>query len=303
MPDPFTDGEGELQRAEHISPRKTGDNIQAKRTANYVWDGANWQRMTQPGGSSGTVSNMLLIEGFESATGVTANADVTSITTSTTHLGQGSYSLSFAKSGTATNFALLEKTLTSVDISDYSGSHDIEWKLYLSSIANITTVYVALGSALTACCFWEVPVTELLAGWNMPQRPIEEPTGQLGAGADLAAITWVGVFIGFTSAANTLTGILVDNIELHPAELHRTEKLLDSAKLSSGYAWQATSNDGTYKYFFFENASTDYYIMRKHIANKVATYTKGVGGYASVYQSPTLGPSGSPTWASYGNVF
>lgn len=53
MADPFLDGEGEIERAEHISPRKSGDNIQAKRVANYVWDGADWQRMTQPGGSSG----------------------------------------------------------------------------------------------------------------------------------------------------------------------------------------------------------------------------------------------------------
>lgn len=51
MADPFLDGEGEIERAEHISPRKTGDNIQAKRVAGYVWDGANWQRMTQPGSS------------------------------------------------------------------------------------------------------------------------------------------------------------------------------------------------------------------------------------------------------------
>jgi len=47
--EPYTDGEGEVMRAEHISPRKTGDNIQAKRVAPYVWDGANWQRMVQPG--------------------------------------------------------------------------------------------------------------------------------------------------------------------------------------------------------------------------------------------------------------
>ncbi len=54
MADPFTDGEGELQRAEHISPRKTGDNISAKRVATYVWNSSTleWERMTQPGGSS-----------------------------------------------------------------------------------------------------------------------------------------------------------------------------------------------------------------------------------------------------------
>lgn len=43
-------------RSEHIGPAKTGDNIEAKRAANYVWDGANWQRMSQPTGG-GTVTN------------------------------------------------------------------------------------------------------------------------------------------------------------------------------------------------------------------------------------------------------
>lgn len=60
MPDPFVDGDGEVSRAEHISPRKTGDNIQAKRTANYVWDGSNWQRMTQPGSSTTTLYKTLI---------------------------------------------------------------------------------------------------------------------------------------------------------------------------------------------------------------------------------------------------
>lgn len=40
----------EITGAEHISPEHTGDNISAKRSANYVWDGSNWQRMTQAGG-------------------------------------------------------------------------------------------------------------------------------------------------------------------------------------------------------------------------------------------------------------
>lgn len=38
--------------AEHIGPDYTGDNISAKKTANYVWNGSAWQRMTQPGESA-----------------------------------------------------------------------------------------------------------------------------------------------------------------------------------------------------------------------------------------------------------
>jgi hypothetical protein len=72
---------------------------------------------------------------------------------------------------------------------------------------------------------------------------------------------------------------------------------------TKAYSVSAVSDDGTYKYFFFEDASLNYYIMRKHKANKVFTYTKGTGGYSAVYQSAILGPSGSPTFASYGNTF
>lgn len=40
----------EITGAEHISPEHTGDNISAKRVANYIWNGTSWERMAQPGG-------------------------------------------------------------------------------------------------------------------------------------------------------------------------------------------------------------------------------------------------------------
>lgn len=76
-----------------------------------------------------------------------------------------------------------------------------------------------------------------------------------------------------------------------------------SGKATDAYANSAVSDDGTYKYFFFEDASLNYYIMRKHKTNKVFTYTKGTGGYSAVYVSSSAGPSGSPTWGTYGATF
>lgn len=76
-----------------------------------------------------------------------------------------------------------------------------------------------------------------------------------------------------------------------------------SGKATDAYGIQAISDDGTYKYFFFEDASLNYYIMRKNKTTSVFTYTKGTGGYSAVYQSAILGPSGSPTFASYGTTF
>jgi hypothetical protein len=75
------------------------------------------------------------------------------------------------------------------------------------------------------------------------------------------------------------------------------------ARATDSYGIQAVSNDGTYKYFFFEDDSANYYIMRKTLATNIFKYTKGTGGYASVYQSEILGPSGSPTWADRGTTF
>lgn len=39
----------EITGAEHISPEATGDNISAKRVANYVWNDGNsaWERMSR----------------------------------------------------------------------------------------------------------------------------------------------------------------------------------------------------------------------------------------------------------------
>lgn len=131
MASPYTDGEGEIIRAEHIAPLKTGDNIQAKRVATYVWNSGTgeWERMTQPGGSS------------------------------------------------------------------------------------------------------------------------------------------------------------------------------SSGKATDAYGYQAESNDGTYTYYFFESADTNYYLMREHDTTGQISYAKGTGSYTTVYVDSTSAPSGPPTWGTYGVIF
>lgn len=83
----------------------------------------------------------------------------------------------------------------------------------------------------------------------------------------------------------------------------RASSTAGTSKATNAYSIVAISDDGTYKYFWFEDASLNYYIMRKHKTNKVFDYTKGTGGYEAVYQSSILGPSGSPTFANYGDTF
>lgn len=48
MSEPYGEGQASVIISEHISPRKTGDNIEAKRTAGYVFNPSTleWQRDT-----------------------------------------------------------------------------------------------------------------------------------------------------------------------------------------------------------------------------------------------------------------
>jgi hypothetical protein len=34
----------DITKEEHIGPNDTGDNISAKRVANYIWNGSSWER-------------------------------------------------------------------------------------------------------------------------------------------------------------------------------------------------------------------------------------------------------------------
>jgi hypothetical protein len=55
MASPYSDKSPSIDQSEHISPAKTGDNIEAKKVAGYVWNPAagvagEWER--QPAGSA-----------------------------------------------------------------------------------------------------------------------------------------------------------------------------------------------------------------------------------------------------------
>ncbi len=43
-----------ITNAEHIGPQDTGDNIEAKRVANYVWDGSEWVRQSSSSSGGGS---------------------------------------------------------------------------------------------------------------------------------------------------------------------------------------------------------------------------------------------------------
>ncbi len=74
-------------------------------------------------------------------------------------------------------------------------------------------------------------------------------------------------------------------------------------KATDAYGYQAKSDDGTYTYWFFEDASLNWYVRRKHNTTLIHDFTKGTGGYESVYVDKDSAPSGSPTYDTYGATF
>ena len=52
MADPDMQGAESITQSEHVSPAKTGDNVEAKRVVNYVWNGSSWERQGLPEGSA-----------------------------------------------------------------------------------------------------------------------------------------------------------------------------------------------------------------------------------------------------------
>lgn len=60
MADPGGNTLPRLARAEHIGPNDTGDNIEAKRVAAYVWNGSEWERAVPSlsGSSSSSVTSV-----------------------------------------------------------------------------------------------------------------------------------------------------------------------------------------------------------------------------------------------------
>ncbi len=69
------------------------------------------------------------------------------------------------------------------------------------------------------------------------------------------------------------------------------------------YGYQAKSTTATHSHYFFEDADGNWYIKRKTLATEVFDYTKGTGGYDTVFVDKDSAPSGTLTWGSFGDTF
>lgn len=74
-------------------------------------------------------------------------------------------------------------------------------------------------------------------------------------------------------------------------------------KATDAFSYAVTSETVTHTYYFFEDGNGNWYIRRKDKTTGVHDFSKGIGGYESVFVNNTSAPSGSPTWGTYDETF
>lgn len=157
-----------------------------------------------------------IIDPCESTTGwAVLNTDTTGLATSTTHV-TGAASLTFNKVDGAANgtVAGIDKTISKLDLQ--VGPRDtIRCAFYLSSIANVASVFIRIGTNSSNYNSWTVADTNITAGsMNIADINVGEGTST-GNGWDTSAITYVAVGVNFDAETDALSGIIFDHVAWH----------------------------------------------------------------------------------------
>jgi len=148
---------------------------------------------------------------FEAVAGwVEDTAGTDGLAISVEHRGPGTKSIEFDKiAGDAD--ARISRTVTSFDMSEYTGRSTGHMMIYLSSLTDVSKVYVRMGTDSTNYFQWDFETANLKVGWNFLDAVITFPTSQTGNGADFSAITFMALGVEFTGAAITLADIRTCN--------------------------------------------------------------------------------------------
>ena len=185
-----------------INPAKEDGNLADIKTNTDVLTSA------KSGNSIGVSEANQIIDEFGSTTGWSTNSGADNLTTSTEHRGYGTLSLEFDKV-TGDTDALISKTITSFDMSAYTDRSTGHMMAYLSSLTNVSKVYVRMGTDSSNYFQWDFEAATLSTGWTYLTAPILEPTSQTGDGADYSAITYIAYGVEFNNASDTLADIRV----------------------------------------------------------------------------------------------
>ena len=147
--------------------------------------------------------------------------DTTTLATSTNHVLDDK-SLSFAKFDGAQNgtVAGIERTITSVDLSRFNANSVIEIAVNLTSVANVASAFVRLGTDSSNYNTWLVADASITAGkWNLGRVEVGASEDSTGDGWDMSAITYIAVGTNHDAETDALAAILFDHVAVVGAQM------------------------------------------------------------------------------------
>jgi hypothetical protein len=190
----------ELNQAEHIGPEHTGDNIDAKRVANYIWDGSNWQRYTGRSADN-TASDTITTQNLNPSSGTATPGSAVEIA-----LGTGQNTIAFQTVGTYTGALSLQGTVDGSNWVTLGGNaiFNVNTGLWLSTVTSgLQGIFLSKVSG-----FNRVRITALAAVTGSVTVTIAASAGDSFQGA-LGVLTTVTTVSAVTNITNW--GNVVDN--------------------------------------------------------------------------------------------
>ncbi len=173
-----------------------------------------------PNGSLAVKQLLLDIDQAETVTGVGGSTDVSGISTDTSHRGRGANSIEFDKDGTSEAFAVISRTISTVNAVDWARHSFIDYWVRVTDgqQSTIDSVRLALGTDSGNNWYWETSGDDINdGGWTHVRHALGTVDGEAGVGADWSSITWWSLTVTLDATGNTLTDFRIDDILLERA--------------------------------------------------------------------------------------
>ena len=176
-----------------------------------------------PNGSLAVKQLLLRVDECESITSetVAGSTDVSGIATSTQHRGSGTNSIEFDKTGTSQAYAVISRTISAIDATDWARHSFIDYWIWITDAEQepIDKVYVGLGTDINNYWYWESDDSDFNDGdWTHISHALGAVSGQVGVGADWEAITFWVLYVTLDNASDTLTNMRIDDITLERSD-------------------------------------------------------------------------------------
>jgi len=168
--------------------------------------------------------SLQILDNFNVTTGWGVfNDDAANIATDLNHV-LATKSLEFDKvaGGSATTDAIIEKTITSVNVFNLvTGAVFLQGFCNIPNMTNVVNYIMRMGTDNTNYNEWRIDASDSTAGiWEIPRTLMARSTGFAGNGMNLLDITYIAVGVEFSSSANTLVDILWDALVLTGGQVH-----------------------------------------------------------------------------------